>query len=219
MRPFEERSSAKHARRRASHRSMPPRLAALATFVVVLAGCGSSSVSSRPSPPPGPAAYDGQLVQGKLVRAIVEVYDEHNLAAVHRIRRGHFSVEFVTFPKAPDFVPAEGGGTMVVLRSLGTSSFHTPDDASGAHYWFDEHACELVRVEMTARNAIAAARACLEHSGDSTAYDLDKPFASGPSAAGRWIVHFEDRAALAKIPRGIELEVGETGACKLRPLR
>jgi hypothetical protein len=196
---------------------MPQRLFTLVALAF-LVGCGHAAPHRPAALPSGPVPYDGQLVRGKLVRAIVQVYDEHTLSTVLRKRRRESSVEFVSFRNAPDFLP-DPSGTMVVFRPVGSSSYHTPDDAQGSHYWLEEHECELVRVEQTSREAIDAARACLQQSGDSSAYDLEDPFATGPSARGRWIVHFPDRPPLLRTPSGIELEIDAARHCEVRPLR
>jgi len=149
-----------------------------------------------------------------LVRGIVESDGGKTLKVVRRLRRGESEAEFITIENAPDFVPAEGGA-MVVLRVLGSSMFHTPDDASGTHYWFDEWSCDLVRVEMSEREAIDIARSCVSESARATDFDLEAPFAQGPSARGRWVVHFRGRIPIRA--EGIRIEIDEALRCQIRP--
>lgn len=199
---------------------MPLLRPAVLAFALLLSACGAAPSEPPASTPATPAAYDGKLKIGDLVRGIVEVHDEHTLAVKQRISRERSAVEFVTFTRAPEFVPPPGG-VIVVFRVVGSSTHHTPPDAGGSWDWIEEFQCELITVELSEREAIDAARACAQQLDDASEYDLQRPFAfsSGYHEPGNWVVRYHDQPPKMRIPNGIEIEINAARRCRIRSLR
>jgi len=197
----------------AAYRAMP--LLALSSIAIILIGCTAATHALMGKPAP----YQGGLQYGQLVRAIVEDWSPAipELAAAYRTKRDGSAIEQVSFTNAPKFRPAEGG-TMVVFRVIDSWNYHTPDDASGMHEWLSVFNSELVAVEMSEGEAIAAARACLEASPDRGSYDLEDPFAFGPGERGGWVVRFESPAGQGTAA-SIDLEIDWRGRCSGQALR
>jgi hypothetical protein len=135
------------------------------------------------------------------VRGVVEVYDEHTLVVTHRTGMRRSEVEFVAFPKAAHFEPPRGG-VMVVFRVGAPSSYHTPDDAQGSHEWIEAFACELVAVEASRAEAVAAAQRCAPKARDG-----ETPWAFGPGPRGGWVVRFPGS------PKEVEVELDASLSC------
>jgi hypothetical protein len=102
---------------------------------------------------------------------------------------------------------------MVVFRVVGTSSFHTPDDASGTHEWLTVYESEIVKVELAEEEALAAARTCLATRAEPRAYNPEQPFAFGPGPAGGWNVRFESEAGEAA-PASLTVHLDSRGRCR-----
>jgi hypothetical protein len=160
-----------------------------------------------------PDAYTGSLGVGQLVRAILEEgsppYGE--VHAMLRSSPGERSFEIVSFPRAPRWRPA-AGGTMVVFRVVGEGMYHTPEDASGVHEWLYFYESELVKVELTEAEAIAAARRCLAGGSGSAGGERGEPFAFGPGPAGGWSVRLAPTGAEESNP-GVTVHLDPHGRC------
>ncbi len=197
----------------AAYRAMP--LLALSLIAITPIGCTAATHALMGKPEP----FKGQLQRGQLVRAIVMDWSHAGLTLNAALRTSEgYRVEEISFTNAPDYRPAEGG-TMVVFRVLGSWSYHTPDDASGMHEWISVFNSELVAVEMSEAEAIAAARACLQKFPDPASYDLEDPFTFGPGERGGWIVRF-DKATEQGTAANIDLEIDWKGRCEsVRPQR
>jgi hypothetical protein len=183
------------------------RLLAVVALATTASGC-AVAVAGKPKP------YAGSLHEGLLVRAILERGSPPfgEIHATRRVSRDSREVAIVSFSSAPLWRP-EAGGTMVVFRVVGSWTYHTPADAARMHEWLSVYESELVDVELSEDEAIAAARSCLARRAEAAAYDPEDPFAFGPGTAGGWTVRFDSADAEESSAPPITIELDRRGRC------